>query len=47
MEDTDQIDKYIKTITHNVHYSGAGYIALEILENLYHRGFRCHINPSL
>ena len=39
MEDTDQIDKYIKK--HHAQRAlivGAGYIALEILENLYHRG---------
>ena len=44
MEDTDAIDQYIRE--HQVQRAlviGAGYISLEILENLYHRG----IEPTL
>ncbi|AGZ26347.1 MULTISPECIES: CoA-disulfide reductase [Staphylococcus] len=39
LEDTDAINEYINT--HNVHKAlvvGAGYISLEVLENLYQRG---------
>ena len=39
LEDTDAINDYIDT--HNVHKAlvvGAGYISLEVLENLYQRG---------
>ncbi|QLK85628.1 CoA-disulfide reductase [Staphylococcus sp. 17KM0847] len=44
MEDTDKIESYITS--HNVKNAlivGAGYISLEVLENLYHRG----ISPTL